>query len=44
LYEFYSSFSFQAVGVSAVTGAGMKEFFVAVDEAAEEYFTYLRLR
>lgn len=27
----------QAVGVSAMTGAGMKEFFQAVDEAREEY-------
>ena len=28
---------FQAVGVSAVTGSGVEEFFTAVDEAAEEY-------
>jgi hypothetical protein len=27
----------QAVGVSAMTGAGMKEFFAAVDEARKEY-------
>lgn len=35
LDEFYSNL--RAVGVSAMTGAGMKEFFAAVDEAKEEY-------
>ena len=28
------------VGVSAVTGEGMEEFFAAVDEAVKEYKTY----
>ena len=32
---------FQSVGVSAVTGAGISEFFEAVDKAAEEYERYL---
>ena len=29
----------KVVGVSAVTGAGMDEFFGAVDEAVKEYQT-----
>jgi GTPase SAR1 family protein len=29
----------QAVGVSAMTGQGMKEFFTAVEEARQEYET-----
>jgi GPN-loop GTPase len=35
LEEFYSHLS--VVGVSAMTGAGIKEFFEAVDEKAEEF-------
>ncbi|CAM0140759.1 hypothetical protein VKS41_008029 [Umbelopsis sp. WA50703] len=35
LDEFYSHL--KVVGVSAVTGEGMEEFFTAVDEATEEY-------
>ncbi len=35
LEEFYSHLS--VVGVSAMTGAGMKEFFEAVDEKAQEF-------
>lgn len=35
LEEFYSLL--QVVGVSAVTGAGMEEFFTKIDEAAERY-------
>lgn len=35
LDEFYSHL--KVVGVSAVTGEGMDEFFTAVDQAAEEY-------
>jgi hypothetical protein len=31
----------KTVGVSAMTGDGMKEFFQAVDAAAEEYETYV---
>jgi hypothetical protein len=37
LEEFYSNL--RAVAVSAFTGAGMDEFFVAVDEAVKEYHT-----
>lgn len=36
LEEFYSSL--ETVGVSAVTGEGMSEFFMAVDKASEEYW------
>lgn len=32
----------QAVGVSAMTGQGMKAFFDAVEEARAEYDTYVR--
>jgi GTPase SAR1 family protein len=35
LEEFYSHLS--VVGVSAMTGAGMKEFFEAIDEKAQEF-------
>lgn len=35
LDEFYKNLN--AVGVSSVTGQGMKEFFVAIDAAREEY-------
>ena len=35
LEEFYKSL--KAVGVSAITGAGMTEFFRAVDDAAKDY-------
>lgn len=38
LEEFYQHL--KVVGVSAVTGAGMDELFVAVDEAVKEYETY----
>lgn len=31
----------QAVGVSAMTGEGMKSFFDAVEEARQEYETYV---
>jgi hypothetical protein len=34
-----ADFRYQAVGVSAMTGAGMKEFFEAVEEAKKEYMT-----
>lgn len=37
LEEFYNSL--RAVGVSAMTGQGMKEFFAAVDDAHKEYNT-----
>jgi GTPase SAR1 family protein len=37
LNEFYSTL--QSVGVSAATGEGMDDFFVAVDRAVEEYTT-----
>jgi GTPase SAR1 family protein len=37
LEEFYNNL--RAVGVSAMTGQGMKEFFAAVDEARKEYDT-----
>ena len=37
LQEFYENLS--AVGVSAVSGAGMAEFFVAIDVAVKEYHT-----
>ena len=33
--------SLQAVGVSAVTGQGVDEFFAAVGEAAEEFERYM---
>jgi translation initiation factor IF-2 len=32
--------SIQTVGVSAVTGAGIEDFFVAVEEARTEYEKY----
>ena len=35
--------NFQAVGVSSMTGAGMEEFFKAVDAARTEYETYVPL-
>ena len=31
----------QSVGVSSVSGAGVDDFFTAVDEAAHEYETYV---
>lgn len=34
----------QTVGVSAVTGEGLDEFFSAVDSAREEYLTYVYIR
>lgn len=40
LDEFYRNMP--AVGVSAITGAGMKEFFKAVDDSAEEYMNTYR--
>lgn len=40
LDEFYRNMP--AVGVSAITGAGMKDFFKAVDDGAEEYMTTYR--
>ena len=40
LDEFYRNMP--AVGVSAITGAGMKEFFQAVDDSAEEYMNTYR--
>ncbi|EIM24214.1 hypothetical protein WALSEDRAFT_42429 [Wallemia mellicola CBS 633.66] len=36
LEEFYSNI--KTVGISAMTGAGMQEFFEAVDECREEYY------
>jgi translation initiation factor IF-2 len=35
LEEFYNKL--RAVGVSAMTGAGMKDFFNAVEECRQEY-------
>ncbi|KAJ3379088.1 hypothetical protein HDU84_007055 [Entophlyctis sp. JEL0112] len=40
LEEFYNVL--KAVNVSAVTGAGMNEFFKAVDEAVDEYYAEYR--
>ena len=39
LEEFYEHL--RVVGCSALTGAGMDEFFEAVDEAVKEYDTYV---
>ena len=37
LDEFYKNL--QSVGVSTVSGAGMEEFFKAIEASAEEYMT-----
>jgi translation initiation factor IF-2 len=42
LDEFYSHL--KVVGVSAVTGEGMDEFFQAVDEATVEYEKYVHMK
>eukprot|EP00271_Cylindrocystis_brebissonii_P011633 TRINITY_DN29517_c0_g1_i1.p1 TRINITY_DN29517_c0_g1~~TRINITY_DN29517_c0_g1_i1.p1 ORF type:complete len:356 (+),score=108.87 TRINITY_DN29517_c0_g1_i1:232-1299(+) len=42
LDEFYST-SMRSVGVSAVTGAGMPEFFAAVEACAEDYCSGYRV-
>lgn len=41
LEEFYKNL--RSVGVSAVSGAGMDEFFKAIDASAEEYMENYKL-